>query len=65
MVLMDIKLPLLNGYEAARQIKTFRPDLPIIAQTAYSKEIDKNKAISCGCCDFISKPLKREVLLQR
>ncbi len=65
MVLMDIKLPLLNGYEAARQIKTFRPDLPIIAQTAYSKEIDKNKAISCGCCDFISKPLKREVLLTK
>jgi PAS domain S-box-containing protein len=63
LVLMDIKMPEMNGYEATIRIKEFKPDLPIIAQTAYSTEIDKNKAFACGCSDFISKPLKRELLL--
>jgi PAS domain S-box-containing protein len=65
LVLMDIKMPLMNGYEATRQIKKLRPDMPVIAQTAYSTEADKNKALSCGCCDFISKPFKDEELLSK
>ena len=63
MVLMDIKMPVLDGYEATRQIRTFKPDLPIIAQTAYTSEIDKNKALSSGCTDFVSKPLNLEKLI--
>lgn len=57
LVLMDIKMPIMNGYEATRQIKSFRPDLPVIAQTAYSTSEDKNNSISAGCDDFISKPI--------
>ncbi|NOU17533.1 MAG: PAS domain S-box protein [Bacteroidales bacterium] len=57
LVLMDIKMPVMNGYEATKQIKIIRPNLPIIAQTAYSTEGDKNISISAGCDDFISKPI--------
>jgi len=64
LVLMDIKMPVMNGYEAAKQIKEFRPDLPIIAQTAYSTTEDKDKAKSVGCDDFISKPILGETFNQ-
>ena len=56
-VLMDLKMPFMNGFEATRLIKEFRPDLPIIAQTAYSTVADKKKAKSVGCDDFITKPI--------
>ena len=51
-------MPVLNGIEATKQIKELYPDLPIIAQTAYS--ITKEKAILVGCDDFISKPIHQE-----
>jgi signal transduction histidine kinase/ActR/RegA family two-component response regulator len=57
MVLMDIKLPLMNGYEATRRIKKLRPDLPIIAQTAYAMQEDKHKALQAGCDGYIPKPI--------
>jgi CheY-like chemotaxis protein len=63
-VLMDIKMPGMNGYEATKQIKKFRPDLPVIAQTAYSTTDDKDLAKSAGCDDFISKPIRGEALNQ-
>ena len=56
-ILMDLKMPILNGYEATKQIKAFLPNIPIVAQTAYSTNEDKNKALNCGCVDFISKPI--------
>ncbi len=59
-VLMDLKMPVMNGFEATKRIKKFRPDLPVIAQTAYSTHEDKNKALASGCNDFISKPIKKE-----
>lgn len=62
LVLMDINLPLMNGYEATQKIKAFNPDLPIIAQTAYAISGDKEKSIQVGCDDYISKPIKIEVL---
>lgn len=62
LVLMDLKLPVLNGFEATKQIKKIRPDLPIIAQTAYSTKSEKDEAIAAGCDDFISKPIKEESL---
>lgn len=63
-VLMDIKMPVLNGHEATRQILKFRNNLPIIAQTAYAFSEDKVKALECGCVDFITKPLKVKHLLE-
>ncbi len=62
MVLMDIKLPDINGLEATTEIKKFRPDLTIIAQTAYTLIGDKEKALSAGCDDYISKPINKENL---
>lgn len=58
LVLMDIKMPVKDGYEATRIIKEFRPGLPIIAQTAYSTSDAKSKAISAGCDDYLSKPIQ-------
>lgn len=61
-VFMDLKMPVMNGLEATKLIKEFRPDLPIIAQTAYSTRAEKEEAISAGCDDFISKPISEETL---
>ncbi len=65
LVLMDLKMPEMDGYEATKRIRKFKPDLPIIAQTAYSTDADKNKALACGCSDFIIKPLDEELLLSK
>jgi CheY-like chemotaxis protein len=62
LVLMDIKMPVMNGYEATEKIREFRPELTIIAQTAYSTPKDKEKAFDAGCNEFISKPLDEELL---
>lgn len=62
LILMDIRLPDIDGYEATRQIKQQKPDLVIIAQTAYAAHDDKRKAIDAGCDDYISKPVRRELL---
>ncbi len=63
LILMDIKMPLMDGFMATRQIREFMPDIPIIAQTAYDTEADKELAYASGCTSFISKPLKKDVLL--
>jgi PAS domain S-box-containing protein len=65
LVLMDIKMPIMDGYKATKHIKEFRPHLPIIALTAYSTENDKNEALTSGCSDFISKPIKIDALLAK
>lgn len=58
LVLMDIKMPRLNGYDATRQIKMKRPDLPIIAQTAYAMLSDQLDSEKSGCDAYLSKPIK-------
>ena len=60
-ILMDINMPIMNGLEATKIIKTFSPNLPIIAQTAYSTIEDKEKASAAGCDDFITKPIDKEI----
>jgi len=57
LVLMDIKMPIMNGIEATQEIKTFRKDLPVIAITAYAMSGDEQKFITAGCDDFIPKPV--------
>lgn len=58
LVLMDIKMPNLNGYEATKRIKTMRPGLPVIAQTAYAMISDKLEADRAGCDGYLAKPIK-------
>jgi CheY-like chemotaxis protein len=63
LVLMDIKMPLLNGYEATKKIKNKLPELPIIAQTAYARMADKEEALKAGCDDYLSKPIQIKRLI--
>lgn len=62
LILMDIKMPVMNGHQATAEIKSMFPKLPVIAQTAYSSDSDKDLAFKHGCDDFISKPLNKEKL---
>lgn len=64
LVLMDIKMPVLNGFEAIEQIRPIRPELPIVAQTAYSSSEDRLKIEQAGFDDYITKPLNRERLFE-
>jgi CheY-like chemotaxis protein len=63
LILMDLKMPRLNGHEAIRQIRLVFPDIPIIVQTAYDSFDEKHKAYESGCNDFITKPFKKNELL--
>lgn len=64
LVLMDMKMPIMDGYEATKEIKKIRPDLPVIAQTAFALVGDRNKSLACGCDEYISKPVKRDDLIE-
>ena len=62
-ILMDIKMPDLNGLEATIEIKKTFPNLPIVAQTAYAMEEDEEASMDAGCSDYISKPIRPDNLL--
>jgi signal transduction histidine kinase len=64
MVLMDINMPLLNGYECTKVIKKERPDLPVIAQTAYAMSGEREISREAGCDDYLAKPIKVSELLE-
>ncbi|RLD61379.1 MAG: hypothetical protein DRJ01_08020 [Bacteroidetes bacterium] len=64
LVLMDIKMPVMNGFEATKRIKQYKKELPVIAVTAYALHEDKEKAINSGCDDYIAKPFKGEDLIK-
>ena len=64
LILMDIQMPEMGGYEATRQIRTFNKDVIIIAQTAYALAGDREKALKAGCNDYITKPLSYSILLE-
>jgi signal transduction histidine kinase/CheY-like chemotaxis protein len=63
LVLMDIRLPDMTGYEATRLIKSADSEVKVIVQTAYSTLEDKRKALDAGCDEYISKPIKHDLLV--
>jgi CheY-like chemotaxis protein len=62
LILMDVKMPVLDGYQATRHIRKFNQDVIIVAQTAYAFTDDKDKVIESGCNDYLSKPIHEEDL---
>ncbi len=64
LVLMDIKMPVMDGLEATKNIKASHPDLPIIALTANAFDSDRQLALDAGCNDFLSKPVSSEQCLK-
>lgn len=65
LVLMDIRMPDLNGYEATKQIRKFNQNVVIIAQTAFALSGDREKALSAGCNDHIPKPVNAKLLIEK
>ncbi|MEZ5145670.1 MAG: response regulator [Bacteroidales bacterium] len=63
-ILMDIKVPGLNGYEATREIRKLNQDVPIIAQTAYAMADERQKCLDAGCTDYICKTVYQNAIAQ-
>ena len=62
LILMDLNMPVMDGYEAMRIIKTLHPAIPIIAQTAYTLNNDRHRCLKAGFNDYIAKPINRVAL---
>ncbi|MBO7108749.1 MAG: response regulator [Prevotella sp.] len=60
LVLMDLKMPVKDGFQATKEIKSQHPSLPVIALTANVFDVDRQNAELAGCDDFIAKPINRE-----
>ncbi|MBN1117696.1 MAG: response regulator [Bacteroidales bacterium] len=65
MVLMDIRLPVINGREAMQEIKKHNPNLVVIAQTAFAMSGDKEKYLESGFDDYVSKPIIMEEIIEK
>ncbi len=63
LVLMDIKMPVMDGFEATRQIKRFAPTIPVVGQTAYASGSDKYRALQAGCDGYLVKPIAEDELV--
>jgi PAS domain S-box-containing protein len=63
LILMDIQMPVMDGYEATTKIRQFNKNIIIVAQTAFALSGEKEKAIEAGCNDYISKPIRKNLLL--
>ena len=64
LVLMDLKMPLMDGLEATRRIKALYPDMPVVVVTANAFDTDKQSAKEAGCDDFLSKPINRKTCIE-
>ena len=65
LILMDISLPVMDGYEAARQIRKRYKTLPIIGLSSNAMKSDSEKAIEAGCNDYLTKPIDEELLMKK
>jgi len=65
LVLLDIKLPNMNGENVLKKMKALRPNVPIIVQTAYVFDADRERFFELGCDDYISKPIKKELFYEK
>lgn len=65
LVLMDLKMPVKDGFQATIEIKALRPSIPVLALTAYSMPQDQKRALEAGCSDFITKPINIDSLLKK
>jgi len=65
LILLDIKMPILNGYETVKILKKKYPTVRVVAQTAYAMAEEKQKAMDAGCDDFVTKPIKKNILLYK
>lgn len=64
LLLMDIRMPVMDGYEATKIIREFKPDIPIIAQTAYAMEVDRKRVYESGFSDYLPKPISKNDLIE-
>jgi CheY-like chemotaxis protein len=62
---MDISLPIMDGYEATRRIRTSMASVPIIGLSAYAMTGDEEKAKEAGCNDYVTKPINKDILLKK
>jgi len=65
LVLMDIALPVMDGYEATRRIRAKSPSLPILGVSSHAMTGDAERAKAAGCNDYVTKPIDEDVLLQK
>jgi CheY-like chemotaxis protein len=67
LILMDLSLPVIDGWEATRRLKANKSvqNIPIVALTAHAMAGDAERALQCGCDDYLSKPLDEELLFQK
>ncbi|GAB4283435.1 MAG: hypothetical protein Kow0068_08330 [Marinilabiliales bacterium] len=63
-ILMDLQMPEIDGFKATIEIKKIKPDIPIIAQTAYALDMEREKSLQVGCSDYITKPILPENLIR-
>lgn len=65
LIVMDIRLPDMNGYKVTKQIREINPNVPIIALTAYALKGDREEALLSGCTDYIPKPVEPALLKEK
>lgn len=63
LVLMDLQIPIMDGYAATKEIKKLRPEVPVVAQTAHVMSGEREKCIEAGCDDYLAKPIRLQILI--